>query len=95
MEAKYKVGDKVIVKTKCDINPKTGKFYQSEDYLYAFPKHMIDKSANIIWNISKVSSPCLSVKIKFPGKSIYGDCAKYCLQGSNYSYHSGMFENGR
>lgn len=94
-EAKYKVGDKVIVKTEYDIDPNTGKRYNGSDYLYAFPEHMLENSANIIWNIQTVFPPNPERKGMYPNKKIYGDCAKYILQGSDYSYHSGMFENGR
>lgn len=94
-EAKYKVGDKVIVKTEYDIDPNTGKRYDGSNYLYAFPEHMLENSANIIWNIQTVFPPNPERKEMYPSKKIYGDCAKYILQGSNYSYHSGMFENGR
>lgn len=94
-EAKYKVGDKVIVKTEYDIDPNTGKRYNGSDYLYAFPEHMLENSANIIWNIKTVFLPNPERKKMYPSKKIYGDCAKYILQGSDYSYHSGMFENGR
>lgn len=94
-EAKYKVGYKVIVKTEYDIDPNTGKRYNGSDYLYAFPEHMLEDSANIIWNIKTVFPPNPERKEMYPSKKIYGDCAKYILQGSNYSYHSGMFENGR
>ncbi len=94
-EAKYKVGDKVIVKTEYDIDPNTGKRYNGSDYLYAFPEHMLENSANIIWNIKTVFPPNPERKKMYPSKKIYGDCAKYILQGSDYSYHSGMFENGR
>ena len=95
MEAKYKVGDKVIVKTEYDIDPNTGKRYNSNDYLYAFPERMLKDSANIIWNIKTVSPSKPERKEMFPSKKIYGDCAKYILQGLDYSYHSGIFENGR
>jgi hypothetical protein len=94
-EAKYKVGDKVIVKTEYDIDPNTGKRYNGSDYLYAFLEHMLENSANIIWNIKTVFPPNPERKKMYPSKKIYGDCAKYILQGSDYSYHSGMFENGR
>lgn len=94
-ETKYKVGDKVIVKTEYDIDPNTGKRYNGSDYLYAFPEHMLENSANIIWNIKTVFPPNPERKKMYPSKKIYGDCAKYILQGSDYSYHSGMFENGR
>lgn len=94
-EAKYKVGDKVIVKTEYDIDPNTGKRYNGSDYLYAFPEHMLENSANIIWNIKTVFPPNPERKKMYPSKKIYGDCAKYILQGSDYLYHSGMFENGR
>ena len=95
MEAKYKVGDKVIVKTEYDIDPNTGKRYNGSDYLYTFPEHMLENSANIIWNIKTVFPPNPKRKEMYPSKKIYGDCAIYFLQGSDYSYHSGMFENGR
>lgn len=95
VETKYKVGDKVIVKTEYDIDPNTGKRYNGSDYLYAFPEHMLENSANIIWNIKTVFPPNPERKKMYPSKKIYGDCAKYILQGSDYSYHSGMFENGR
>lgn len=94
-ETKYKVGDKVIVKTEYDIDPNTGKRYNGSDYLYAFPEHMLENSANIIWNIKTVFPPNPERKKMYPSKKIYGDCAKYILQGSDYSYHLGMFENGR
>lgn len=94
-EAKYKVGDKVIVKTEYDIDLNTGKRYDGNDYLYAFPEHMLEISANIIWNIKTVFPPNPKRKEMYPSKKIYGDCAKYILQRSDYSYHSGMFENGR
>lgn len=94
-EAKYKVGDKVIVKTEYDIDPKTGERYEGNDYLYAFPEDMLKNSANIIWNIKTVFPPNPKRKEMYPSKKIYGDCATYILQGLDYSYHSGMFENGR
>lgn len=56
---------------------------------------MLKDSANIIWNIKTVSPSKPERKEIFPSKKIYGDCAKYILQGLDYSYHSGMFENGR
>lgn len=94
-EAKYKVGDKVIVKAKYDINPETGEFYEADDYLYSFPNHMMEASANIIWDILSVRSSDYFEDTTHLSKKITGDCAKYSLCGSYYSYNSAMFENGR
>lgn len=77
MEAKYKVGDKVIVKTEYDIDPNTGKRYDNNDYLYAFPERML-KIVQILFGTLKLFLlQSLRGKRYFQVKNIWRLCKVY------------------